>query len=43
MKTLWLLVDTLRYWWWRLTGYITVNDLIQESYDALEAYAVRNG
>ena len=43
MKTLWLITDTLRYWWWRLTGYITVNDLIQEGYDALEPYAVRNG
>ena len=39
MHTLQLLFDTLRYWWWRMTGYITVNDLIQEEYDALEPYS----
>jgi len=38
MTTLRLLVDTVRYWYWRLTGYITVNDLTQAEYDALEPY-----
>lgn len=36
MITLRLIADTLRYWWWRLTGYLTVNDLGQEGYDDLE-------
>ncbi len=38
MNTLRLIVDTLRYWWWRLTGRLTVHDLIQAEYDALEPY-----
>ena len=43
-RKLWLLiVDTIRYWYWRLTGRITVHDLIQAEYDALEPYEVWNG
>lgn len=40
MTTLRLMVDTVRYWWWRLTGYITVHDLVQAEYDTLEPYVV---
>ncbi len=40
MHTLCFLYDTLRYWYWRLTGRI---DLLQEEYDDIEPYEVDNG
>lgn len=38
MNTLHMITAALRYWWWRLSGRITVHDLIQAEYDALEPY-----